>query len=434
MKETVIEFFRSLPGFKPGKKVLCALSGGGDSVALLVLLNQVQSTLQINVGAAHFNHCLRDTANRDEEYAKTLCESLCVPFFAGKGDVAAAAGGKGVEEKARDMRYEFLRKVAAEEGYDYIATAHTADDNLETLILNLIRGSGTRGLAGIPPVRGNIVRPLLSMTGLQLREYLKSRSISYMDDETNFRDICARNIIRHRIVPELRKLNTKAVENAANAAALLRRDEAYLQECAAKWIDEFVTEGKDERIEVDAKKLAALPEAISGRVIKTLCPECAGVHIKSVLELCKGPNPSGSVSVPGRIAAREYGRLVMEKPSNDVKIDRVTLAPGITKLGNTEIILESGKKVYSSETTFYLNDSNIRGELQARSRRPGDRIKLPGRPEKSLKKWMIDEKIPRKERDGLLVVEDEEGIVLVEGLGVAQRCAGEDITLTIRRN
>ena len=112
MRETVIDFFRDLPGFEPGKKILCALSGGGDSVALTHLLCSVKRELGTEVGAAHFNHCLRDTADRDEEYSKTLCSELGIPFFPGRGDVARAAGGASIEETARTMRYEFLRETA----------------------------------------------------------------------------------------------------------------------------------------------------------------------------------------------------------------------------------------------------------------------------------------------------------------------------------
>lgn len=432
MRETVIDFFRNLPGFEPGKKILCALSGGGDSVALTHLLCSVKRELGTEVGAAHFNHCLRDTADRDEEYSKTLCIELGIPFFPGHGDVARAAGGASIEETARTMRYEFLLETAQTHGYDYIATAHTADDNLETMLLNLVRGSGAKGLSGIPPVRGRIVRPLLAFTGEQLREYLRERGIAYMDDETNFQNICARNALRLEAVPVLRRINPRAAENASGAAERLRRDEEFLEELAAETAAELIIQTPG-GAQLDAGTLGKMPEALSSRILRLLCPGCGSGHIKAVLELCRGAAGSGELDLPGLKVRREYGRLIISTPEKPPTIAETPVKIGVTRQPGLEIILEQGKKIYNSEMTFHLKHSNIQGNLRVRSRRTGDRIKLPRRPEKSLKKLLIDEKIPRSERDNLAVLADDAGVVLVERLGTAERCAGDDMTLTIRR-
>ena len=181
-----------------GCRVLCACSGGADSTALLHLLCSMP---RVTVVCAHFNHRLRGAeSDRDEAFVRSMCERLGVDCVCGGEDVAAAAAarGAGIEETARALRYAFLEETAVKCGCDRIATAHHAEDNAETVLMNLVRGSGLRGLCGIPPVRDGVIRPLLNATRKEILEYLAENGLSYVDDSTNELDDCARNRIRHR--------------------------------------------------------------------------------------------------------------------------------------------------------------------------------------------------------------------------------------------
>ena len=229
MLETVKRTIADHAMLAPGETVLLALSGGADSVALLRALR----ALGYPVRAFHLNHCLRGAeSERDEAFCRTLCGRLGVPLAVERVDAAAAAHaqGTGVEEAARRLRYERLR--AAAQGAK-IATAHTADDNLETMLFHLARGTGPKGLAGIPPVRGDIIRPLIGAERAQVEAYLAEHGQDFVTDSTNLSDDYTRNRIRHEVVPVLRQLNPSVCGAAARLGGLLRQDEAYLHEQAA---------------------------------------------------------------------------------------------------------------------------------------------------------------------------------------------------------
>ena len=186
-----------------GARVLCAVSGGVDSMYLLYRMAELAAQRGFVVGCAHFNHGLRGAeSDRDEAFVRAQCEKLGVPFYAGRGDVTSVRG-MGTEAAARELRYAFLTQCAAEHGYDWIATAHTADDNAETLLLNLARGCGLRGLTGIPPQRGKYLRPMLDTTRAQAEAYLTAHAIPHVEDSTNASDAYARNRVRHHAVPAL---------------------------------------------------------------------------------------------------------------------------------------------------------------------------------------------------------------------------------------
>ena len=187
--------------------MLCAVSGGVDSMYLLHRMAELGAQRGFAVGCAHFNHGLRGAeSDRDEAFVRAQCEKLGVPFYAGRGDVASVRG-MGTEAAARELRYAFLTHCADEHGYDWIATAHTADDNAETLLLNLARGCGLRGLTGIPPQRGKLLRPMLDTTRAQAEAYLTARAIPHVEDSTNAADTYARNRVRHHAVPALESVN-----------------------------------------------------------------------------------------------------------------------------------------------------------------------------------------------------------------------------------
>lgn len=214
--------------------IVCALSGGADSCALLLLLKECYANAEIR--AFHVNHMIRgEEADRDEEHCRALCGRLGVPFAVKKTDVPAMAEklSLGLEEAARTARYsafdEYRKSLLAEGKKDVLfATAHNADDNLETLIFNLIRGSGAHGLSGIAPRRGYIVRPMLSLSSEEIRDFMRSRGESFVTDSTNADTSYTRNKIRTQVIPILRTVSPACERAAYSASLLIRRDDEYL--------------------------------------------------------------------------------------------------------------------------------------------------------------------------------------------------------------
>lgn len=218
-----------------GKTVLCAVSGGRDSMALLHVLLEMAQREGFAVAVAHYNHRLRESAVRDEVLVREHCASLGLPFYLGGGDVRAYAKthGTSIEDAARTMRYAFLQDTARECGADYIATAHHRQDNAETLLLHLLRGSGLNGLGGIVPVRGNIIRPLLEVDRAEIEDHIKKHNIPYAEDETNQDTVYTRNRLRHELLPLLEGIAPGSVSRIADTAQRLRADEEFLQQYCA---------------------------------------------------------------------------------------------------------------------------------------------------------------------------------------------------------
>ncbi|MGI5971274.1 MAG: tRNA lysidine(34) synthetase TilS [Oscillospiraceae bacterium] len=432
MKKTVTDFIRECDLISRGDRVLVAISGGADSVSLLSLLCELREDLGIELEAAHYNHRLRETSDRDEDFCRGICKKLGVYLTVGGGDVAGEAKRRssGIEETARDMRYGFLENVRLERGLTSIATAHTADDELETVIMNLIRGGGTRGLSGIPPRRDRIIRPMLMVTRDMINEYLDSRGLPHVEDETNLSDEYVRNRIRNRVAPVLREINPRASENAAKAAVRLFYDEEFFREVAADYI-EISVNGDGKGASMPAPALNALPRPIAIRVLRELTGSYLdSAHVGAILAISKGSDPSARISLPNGITARrEYEKLIIE-PEEPVKSfsETVVNIPGITIIPEIGLKLicrihKMDEKVHNSVNTYYLRRDMIVGNLTLRPRREGDMIRLCGRPGKSLKKLFIEAKIPARERSSVPVLADESGVVAVIGFGPDERFA-----------
>ena len=215
MQNKLLGFIRQYDLLQPGDRVVCAVSGGADSVALLYALKLLEEKLQISVSAAHFNHRLRGAeSDADEQFVRNLCDRLNIPLIVGAGDVVS--GKKGLEAAARNARYAFLRTLPGK-----IATAHTADDNAETVLMHMLRGTGLKGLGGIMPVNGNVIRPLLAATRQDVLIFLEEHHLRYTEDSSNHTDAFLRNRLRHHIIPLLRQENPKFAENISQMALRL---------------------------------------------------------------------------------------------------------------------------------------------------------------------------------------------------------------------
>lgn len=416
IKEKTLAFCRAQNLLPPGCRVLCALSGGADSMALLSLLEELAGELALRVTAAHYNHRLRgEESLRDAAFAADWCKSRGIPLRLGEGDVAGEARRRrqGVEETARAMRYAFLEETANILGADYIATAHNADDNAETVLLHLLRGSGLDGLCGIPPRRGRLIRPLLAVTREEIEAYLQARGIPHVEDASNADPRFARNRLRREVLPVLRDLNPAFVPRLTANLEHLRAHRDYLDAQAQALIRD--AQPRQGGLALPAGVLAQAPRTLALRGVKLLLArmgrhQVSAVHLEAVLRLAESQDPSAWIPLPqGLEARREYELLVLSPACAPPPAPLVLEGCGRWDWGDWILtIAAQGEGWRFGDLAF---------PLTLRSRTPGDRLSLPGRGSKSLKKWLIGEKIPQKQRDILPVLADARGILAVGGLG-----------------
>ena len=414
-----------------GGLILCAVSGGADSMCLLHLLLTMSERGGFRVAAAHYNHRLRgQAADRDAAFVAEQCKGWGVPCFSGEGDVAGQAArlGQGVEETARQMRYAFLEERADAVGACRIATAHNADDNGETVLLHLIRGTGLQGLTGIPPRRGNIVRPLLTVSRAEIQDYLNRNGVPHVEDATNEDVTYARNYLRHRVMPLLRELNPSLTEALSGAARALRADNDFLNARAAQTAAQ--ARFAEDDVVIRAEEIAGLPAALAPRAVQLVVDRLGcGVVLsaaqrRAVLELARGGDPSARLSLPGGLVAqRVYEELLFTmdgEPLPPLEARPVPLPGTLTLPDGRELTAEktvcpgAGANLPHS---FYLSCAMLKDGLLLRSRRTGDELTLPGRDCKSVKKLLIDEKVPRRVREQVPVLESGGRVAAVAGFG-----------------
>ncbi len=396
-----------------GCKILCAVSGGADSIYLLTRLNEIRNLTEFTVVAAHYNHRLRGgESDRDEAFVREFCAGRGIPCVIGSGDVCAEAKkcGKGIEETARRLRYAFLRETAEQVGAELIATGHTADDNAETVLLHLIRGTGLQGLTGIPPRRGNLIRPLLTTTRKTIEDYLRRYGVPHIEDSSNGDDAFRRNQVRHQIIPLLDEITPGFTERMRDTARYLRADNDFLNAQAAmicqnaRWAEDNVV--------IEAHFVAQAPNAVAPRVARRLMEmmgdgdtDCSAAHLNAVVDLCRGDDPSAVCFLPnGLLAQRVYRELLLTTAQEPPPpFEAISLTEGENPIPGT------GWTVAVSGTASTA--------LLARPRRQGDEITLPGRNNKTIKKLFIDEKIPRREREQIPVIADDHGVLALAGFG-----------------
>ena len=394
--------------FPPGGTVLLAVSGGRDSMTLLHWCAAHAQAWGVKLAVGHYHHGMRgEAADLDEERVSSWCADHAIPFYAGRGDVygESARQGKGVEEVGRELRYAFLESLADALGAGAIATAHNADDNAETLLLHLIRGSGLQGLTGIPPRRGRLIRPLLTTTRAEIDAYAAAYALPYGDDGTNEDDAYARNRLRHQVTPVLKSLNPRYVESAAQAIRLLRRDNDYLNAQAAQLL--LVARSCENGLLLEASFLAGRPFPIASRAVRQMLTRLTGqtefrqAHLQAVLDLAASPDPSGQVSLPYGVTARRlYGDLLLTTAPPPSAVEERPLREGVNDAGDWLVTVTGPAQ-----------------GLCLRTRRTGDEIRLPKQARKSLKKLLIEKKIPRCQRDALPVAADEDGLLAAALVG-----------------
>ena len=413
MLNKLLSFIREQNMIQPGDTVVCAVSGGADSVALLFACYLLKEKLGITLEVAHFNHHLRgEESDRDEAFVAQLCDRYDIPLHRGRGTVVP--GKKGLEAAARDARYAFLRSLPGK-----IATAHTADDNAETVLMHLIRGTGLKGLGGITPVHGNVIRPMLKVTRADVESFLAEWCLKHIEDSSNETDAFLRNRIRHHVMPLLTAENPKIAENLSQMALRLRLDE------------EFLSQQIPSTSLPSVESLKNMPKALRSRALEAFLKE-SGVkepedaHISMAESLLFSDKPSARASFPGGvIIAREYDALVC-LPQTETLEETVLPCPGVVFLPGLRVTCEPDSERINTPEAFTVCPE---GEMRIRARESGDSIRLSGG-SKSLKKLFIDRKIPAARRHQIPVVCDDAGILGVYTIGANwDRTAGENPVL-----
>lgn len=418
--------------------ILAAVSGGADSMTLLHLLMGWRES-GVRVSAVHINHMLRgDAAERDEQFVRAFCEKHAVPLLVYREDVAdyASAHGLTLEEAGRQVRYACFERARCTMDADYIATAHTAGDQAETMLMRLIRGTGTDGLIGIPMVRGFICRPLLGCRRSEIEQYCRDNDLSFCTDESNNDLQFTRNRIRHELLPLMRQLNPAVEDALLRLSAHLGQDVDYLS---------TITRGVsgallDDRQTAPIMDAVAQPTAIRRRVVRGWL-EQAGVGSYDEYHVCAVDTAllsgCGSVCLSGGITARvEFGYITFtetDAKSVCVQTTPVTELPYTITLGDVQWQLcvldrDNLSNVHNLFANHICDYDKIVGDLTIRGRKVGDTLHPAGRGVgKSIKKLMNEWRIPADKRDAVPLICDDKGIVLVPGYTCDQRvCVEED--------
>ena len=393
-------FLKEQALLSPGDRVIAAVSGGADSVAMLFALYLLRDELGITLEAAHFNHHLRGAeSDRDEAFVTDFCGRYDIPLHLGSGRIVP--GKKGLEAAARDARYAFLRRLPGK-----VATAHTADDNAETVLMRLIRGTGLKGLGAIAPVSGNVIRPMLTVTRDDVEAFLEEYALPHVEDSSNGTDDFLRNRIRHGILPLMRAENPRIGENLSAMALLLRQDEACLQ---AMIPEEQVP---------DVSRLKAMEPALRRRALERFLKaqgvrEPEQIHILQAEQLLYHWSPSAAMQFPGGVTiGRKYDRLVRLECAPELPETRLSV-PGETCIGGKRFVSEYATDLEERPDSVLVCPVGV---LTVRSRRSGDTMRLPGGT-RSLKKMYIDRKIPASQRAAVPVLADDRGVLAVFGIG-----------------
>ena len=385
------------------------------------------------VVAAHFNHRLRTRADRDEEFVRETCESWGIPLTVGRGDVGEHARREGLstEEAARNLRYAFLRRAAAEAGCKRVYTAHHADDNAETILLNLIRGTGLTGLTGMDWERDGLCRPLLGVTREELEAYAAEWKIPHMEDETNADpEAAARNLLRLQVMPLLKELNPRAVEHICGAARRLRGVDRSLEaDAAARTAHVEVQEG---RVTLSMEALAAAPAAVRPRMLLRLFDllgvgrkDIGAAHLEALMDLVRRTawGKEGRLSLPHGVTARYCRRwLILE--TRPQLLTEVQLVPGrALHWGDYALTLLDRPEGEGISFFWRGRQSPV---VTAAPCPPGERLTLPGaRGSRSVKRLCLDRRISLAERDRLPAIYVEGKLAAVWRLGVDAAFAPE---------
>ncbi|MGN1412268.1 MAG: tRNA lysidine(34) synthetase TilS [Oscillospiraceae bacterium] len=413
-----------------GDNVYVGLSGGADSVSLLVALHQLKDLYGIKLHAIHINHQLRgDESLRDENFCIELCNRLNVPLNIKRIDVKSYCEDNklSTEEGARILRYEVFKELSNGK----VATAHTLSDNCETIIYNLTRGTGLKGLTGIPPIRDNIIRPLIQCTRTEVETFLKSQNFGYVTDSTNLSNDYTRNKIRHKVIPVLKEINPQFEKKVLDTVLVLSKDNNFIDSL----VDEIYNTSSDGKtLNVDIRPYdVAIRHRCIAKFFKLNHLEYSKEKILSTDDIIL---KDGKINVTKDVyLVAKLGILSIIETPNTIKNDDISPIDlpinGECKLFNKTIKTHLRKNIgfINKKLTYYIMDyDKIQGKALARGRVFGDKIQLKGRRFTSSVKKLINENIPKEDRPNLCFICDDVGLIFMERFGIAERVACDKLT------
>lgn len=421
--------------------VLVGFSGGPDSVFLLEFLNEYRkkNNGDFKILAVHVNHSIRgDEADSDESFSREYAKALGIEFISKKVDATsyATCNHQSLEEAARNLRYSvFAEIIQGRTDVSTIAVAHNANDNFETVIFNMMRGAGLKGISGITPIRGNIIRPILSVTKSEILSLLSNAGIKFAVDSTNFSLEYSRNYIRHKIIPTFSKLSSEPENMLTKLSETLRQDNDFIENAAKEF---YVKNAIDGRISV--QKLNSLHPALKPRILLYLASQyeisLERVHISKILELL--PSGNFKTSLPGGYEfIAESGECYIDEPKEAEEFS-FQLTLGENKFeGFDDFVIVSNSKVEDSSSNVYkiaiqaaFNFDIINTVLSVRNKKDGDAYRYDGMTRK-LKKLFNDKSIPPSRRFDVPVICDDEGILWVPGFKVRDGAKGNSLYIAI---
>lgn len=444
--EKVKKYIAEYQMISSGDTVVAGVSGGADSVCLLVMLRELLNEMGFKLIAVHVHHGVRDDAGLDADYTRKLCKEFEVPFFLKKVDMEGYAKEKGLspEEAGRRLRYQAFEDVAGQtlhEGSYKIAVAHNSNDRAETLLFNLFRGSGLKGLGSILPVREQIIRPLLCLSRAEIEEYLSQKNIGFCTDSTNEDDIYTRNRIRHHIIPIAEEqICRNASAHLSNAADMLAQTEVFVQKYTERAYKECVTAKTEASLTLDLEifrmKDRYLQKTVLLKCMEQLTPyrkDITGEHIEAILGITR-KDGCKELSLPyGLKAYKEYDRLVIGEPPNMPEFPPVSIViPGEAKipgggifsfqyLDREEFFCKKGQIIPEKTYTKWFDCDKITSALLLRTRKTGDYITINNAMQKkSIKDYMVNEKIPKIQRERIYLLADGAHILWIPGYRISQ--------------
>ena len=408
---------------KKGSHVTAALSGGADSVCLLMMLCELKNNIGFALSAVHINHMIRgEESDRDENFCRELCEKNNIPLNVFREDIPemVKTSGKSLEETAREIRYKRFSECAGNDGI--IATAHTLSDNAETVLLNLIRGTGLKGLCGIPQVRGNIVRPLINITREQVENYLKSREQGYVTDSTNLSDDYTRNKIRHLIIPQMQEINGGFYKSFGNALKALRLENSHIERETAEALSGRQKDGKLD--------ISGLNETVKRRGVSRFLDENhLPVSFDNIERVSALADKDGRINIKkDTFVVGRKGTIFIEKAPRPIEDAEQPLKMGDNSIFEGITLKAEPSHKMTVHRDLCIDLDKVQGNLILRNRRFGDKVRLIGREFTSSVKKLLNEKVDKTIKNTVHFIADDEGIVFMEPFGVAERVKTDENT------
>lgn len=412
MTEKIISTIEAYGMLKGGERVTAALSGGADSVCLLLVLNDLKERYSLKLDAVHVNHCIRgEEADRDEEFCRKLCERLGVELTVKRIDVPAIAAEKkqSLEEAARNVRYSVF---AEHSGIGLTATAHTASDNAETVLLNLARGTGLKGMCGIPPVRDNIIRPLIDVTRQDVENYLKELEQDFVTDSTNLDNDYTRNRIRHNIIPEILRINSGFYKTFCAELKIFSEENIFIENSVKTAYNICIDNGA--LCDLEKYDTVIRKRCISIFLRENSLPVSAE-KINAINDIL---DSGGKINISDGVFAvcRKHTLTILRMPEK-TEIQPVKLCCGENSIFPHKTVFAEIK----DGSGGIIDTDKVCGDIVLRSRRNGDRIQLAGRNFTSSVKKLLNEKIRPDIRPYIHFLADDTGVIFIENIGVADR-------------